>query len=144
MPTERSPVAALRPVPRASAALVDSFAESLAGRPPHTRAAYVRDAAALAAAAGDTSLAKLSARDLRRLMATLHGRGLSGRSLARMLASWRAFYRFLLERDPTLAENPCTGLRPPRSPRRLPKALSPDEAVRLVEIAGAEPLTLRD
>ena len=61
-----------------------------------------------------------------------------------MLSSWRAFYRVLLERDPSLGENPCAGIRPPRSPRRLPKALSPDEAVRLVAIAGDEPLALRD
>ena len=144
MPIATPPAATTRPVPRTSAALVEAFAESLAGRPAHTRAAYVRDAAALAAAAGDMPLAKLSPRDLRRLVATLHGRGLSGRSLARMLSSWRAFYRFLLERDPSLAENPCSGLRPPRSPRRLPKALSPDEAVRLVEIGGTDPLSLRD
>ncbi len=132
------------PLSRANAALVESFAASLAGRPAHTRAAYVRDATALAAASGDVPLTTLSVRDLRRHLATLHGRGLSGRSLARMLSSWRAFYRVLLERDPSLGENPCAGIRPPRSPRRLPKALSPDEAVRLVAIAGDEPLALRD
>jgi integrase/recombinase XerC len=131
-------------VPKASAALVEAFAQSLAARPAHTRAAYVRDATALAAAAGETPLAKLSPRDLRRMLAALHGRGLSGRSLARMLSSWRAFYRFLQERDASLAENPCAGLRPPRSPRRLPAALSPDDAVRLVAIPGDEPLALRD
>src|SRR6476660_4894207 len=87
---------------RANAALVESFAASLAGRPAHTRSAYVRDATALAAGAGDAALTTLSVRDLRRHLATLHGRGLSGRSLARMLSSWRAFYRFLLERDPSL------------------------------------------
>jgi len=131
-------------MPRGSATLIESFAESLAGRPAHTRAAYVRDATALALVAGDVPLATLKAQDLRRLLATLHGRGLSGRSLARMLSSWRAFYRFLLERNPSLDENPCTGLRPPRSPRRLPKALSPDEAMRLLEFDDQEPLALRD
>jgi len=129
---------------RTNAALVESFAASLAARPAHTRSAYVRDATALAAVAGEAPLTTLSVRDLRRHLATLHGRGLSGRSLARMLSSWRAFYRFLLERDPSLGENPCASLRPPRSPRRLPKALSPDEAVRLVAIAGDDPLALRD
>ncbi len=131
-------------MPRGSATLVESFGESLLGRPAHTRAAYVRDATVLALAAGDAPLAKLRAQDLRRLLAALHGRGLSGRSLARMLSSWRAFYRFLLERDPSLAENPCAGLRPPRSPRRLPKALSPDEAMRLLEFDDKDPLALRD
>ncbi len=137
-------VAAASKLPRAGGALVLAFAESLASRPAHTREAYVRDATALALAAGETPLARLTARDLRRLLAVLHGRGLSGRSLARMLSSWRAFYRFLLERDAAIAENPCTGLRPPRSPRRLPRALSPDEAARLLAIDDKDPLALRD
>src|SRR6185369_15636950 len=72
------------------------------------------------------------------------GRGLSGRSLARVLSSWRGFYRFLQERNPALSDNPCTGLKPPRSARRLPEALSPDDAVRLVKIEGTGPLVLRD
>lgn len=61
-----------------------------------------------------------------------------------MLSSWRAFYRFLLDRDATIGENPCASLRPPKSPRKLPAALSPDEAVRLVEIGGTDPLAIRD
>jgi integrase/recombinase XerC len=144
MPKATPPDLRPRPLSRTAETLLESFAASLAGRSAHTRTAYLRDATALAAAAGDMELTKLTARDLRRLLATLHGRGLSGRSLARMLSSWRAFYRFLLERDPSLGENPCAGLRPPRSPRRLPKALSPDEAVRLVAIGGDDPLALRD
>ena len=144
MPKSAPPEPRSPPLTRASAALVESFAASLAGRPAHTRSAYVRDATALASAAGDVELAQLTPADLRRLLATLHGRGLGGRSLARTLSSWRAFYRFLLEQNPSLGENPCAGLRPPRSPRRLPKALSPDDAVRLVAIAGDDPLALRD
>jgi len=123
---------------------VGAFAKSLTGRPALTRAAYVRDATLLAALAGDTPLATLAPRDLRRMLATLHGRGLSGRSLARVLSSWRAFYRFLLENDPALGENPCTGLKAPKAARRLPDALSPDEAVRLVELSGDDPFLLRD
>src|SRR5512139_1010207 len=126
------------------AALLDAFAESLVGRPAHTRAAYLRDATALAAAAGDAPLASLTARDLRRLLATLHGRGLSGRSLARMLSAWRAFYRFLLAADPSRRGDPCAGLKAPKSARRLPSALSPDEAVRLVAIGGDDVLAMRD
>ena len=36
------------------------------------------------------------------------------------------------------------GLRPPKSPNRLPDALSPDEATRLVGIEGGTPLAIRD
>jgi integrase/recombinase XerC len=61
-----------------------------------------------------------------------------------MLSAWRAFYRFTIDRDPVLKDNPCAGLRAPKSPRRLPSALSPDEAVQLVAIEGDGPLSLRD
>src|SRR5438093_1481961 len=81
---------------------------------------------------------------LRRFLAALHARGLSGRSLARVLSGWRAFYRFALERDPALKDDPCAGLKAPKSARRLPAALSPDEAVRLVTIEGDDPLSIRD
>ena len=132
------------PVVRANLSQLEAFAESLAGRPAHTRAAYVRDASVLVAGAGESAVGGLAPGDLRRVLATLHAHGLSGRSLARMLSSWRAFYRFLQERDPALADNPCAGLKPPRSARRLPDVLSPDEAVQLVKIEGTDTLALRD
>ena len=94
--------------------------------------------------AGNTPPQKLTRPMLMRFVATLHGRGLSGRSLARMLSAWRAFYRFLIERDRSLGDDPCAGIRPPKSPKRLPSALSPDEAARLVQIESDDPLSLRD
>jgi integrase/recombinase XerC len=61
-----------------------------------------------------------------------------------MLSAWRAFYRFLLEVDPSRHGDPCASLKAPRSARRLPAALSPDEAVRLVGIDGDDLLAIRD
>ncbi|MGE5172176.1 MAG: tyrosine recombinase XerC [Rudaea sp.] len=130
--------------PAGNAALQDAFALHVAPRPAHTRRAYLRDVAQLFALAGDTPVARLSRAQLMRFIATLHGRGLSGRSLARMLSAWRAFYRFLTERDRSLAEDPCAGIKAPKSPRRLPSALSPEEAARLVTIERDDPLALRD
>jgi integrase/recombinase XerC len=128
-----------------NAVWVEAFAEHLASRPAHTRSAYTHDAEVLAGLAGDADMAHLDAPRLRRSLATLHGRGLAGRSLARMLSSWRAFYRFVLDRDPAVAENPCAGLKPPRSAKRLPSALSPDEAGQLVAIEGGDDaLSVRD
>jgi len=140
------------PLPKASAAKVSTanvawltaFATHLAARPAHTRSAYLRDTGVLAMLAGDADLTCLAAPQLRRFLATMHGRGLSGRSVARMLSSWRAFYRFVIERDPAVKESPCTGLRAPKSPKRLPSALSPDEAVQLVAIPESDPLAVRD
>jgi integrase/recombinase XerC len=121
-----------------------AYAQHLARHPAHTRAAYRRDIVALKALAGELPLEQLSTAQLRRFLATLHGRGLSGRSLARMLSGWRAFYRFLLDRDPARTGNPCEGLKAPKAVRRLPSALSPDEAVQLVAIGAQDALGLRD
>ena len=124
--------------------LLAAFAQHLAARPAHTRSAYLRDVALLKSLAGDAPLAALAPAQLRRFLAALHGRGLSGKSLARVLSGWRTFYRFAIERDPSLKDNPCAGLRPPKSAKRLPAALSPDEAVRLVAIEGDDVLAVRD
>ncbi len=121
-----------------------AFATHLAPRPAHTQAAYLHDAQVLAELAGTADLARLATPELRRFLAMLHGRGLSGRSLARMLSSWRGFYRLLQERDPAAKDSPCAGLKAPKAVRRLPSALSPDEAVRLVEIPGDDLLAVRD
>src|SRR5690349_23739010 len=77
----------------ADAALLAAYARHLAIRPARTREAYLRDVAMLKALAGETAIVSLGPATLRRFLATLHARGLSGRSLARILSGWRAFYR---------------------------------------------------
>jgi len=138
------PPPATHAIAPANRELLDAFATHLAGRPANTRAAYLRDAVALANLAGEVALTRLTAPQLRRFLATLHARGLAGRSLARMLSSWRALYGFVLDRHAEVKENPCGGLKAPRTPKKLPAALSPDEAVRLVQIADSDPLAIRD
>ena len=93
----------------------EAFATHLATRPPHTRDAYVRDVAQLGALAGETPLPQLTRAQLARFLATLHGRGLSGRSLARMLSAWRAFYRFVVDRGGARSDDPSAGLKAPKS-----------------------------
>jgi integrase/recombinase XerC len=110
---------------------------------PRTAAAYRTDIEILLARAGSVPLAQLAPHDVRRIVAIEHGRGLSGRSIARMLSAWRGLFRFLL-REQLCAHNPCLDVRAPRSAKRLPAALSPDEARRLVEIAGDDILAVRD
>ena len=124
--------------------LLAAYAAHLATRPACTREAYLRDAAALKSLAGELALAALESQQVRRFLATLHGRGLSGRSLARVLSGWRAFYRFVIDYDRSISHNPCSGLKPPKASRRLPSALSPDEATKLVTIDAGEPLAMRD
>ena len=109
----------------------------------HTLAAYGRDGRLLESLAGGRALADLTGHDIRRFVSTLHGKGLSPRSLARVLSAWRGFFGWLLRHKEADA-NPCAGVRPPKAPRRLPDALSPDEAVRLVSVEDRSPLGLRD
>lgn len=109
----------------------------------HTALAYGRDVRMLLELAGDAALKDLQVHQIRRFVAQLHARGLGGRSLARLLSAWRAFYAYLA-RDHGFVRNPCLGVRAPKSPRNLPKALSPDEASKLVSIEGDEPETVRD
>jgi integrase/recombinase XerC len=143
--SKRSAAAADLPVADGrNAALLSSFATYLATRPAHTRDAYLRDLNQLAALAGDTPLPSLTRAQLARFLATLHGRGLSGRSLARMLSAWRAFHRFLSDRDNSHRDDPSVGLKAPKSPKKLPSALTPDEAVRLVEGEGVNAIDKRD
>jgi integrase/recombinase XerC len=109
----------------------------------HTVENYGRDIAALLELAGGTSLKQLRVPDVRRCVGQLHGRGLDGRTLARMLSAWRGFFHYLA-RDHGFEQNPCVGIRPPKAAKRLPHALSPDEAGRLMEIKATDPLAMRD
>ncbi len=104
---------------------------------------YARDLRHLFELADNTPLAELKIHQVRRFIAQLHSRGLSGRSLARMLSAWRGFYHYLM-RHHGVAANPCVGLRAPKSPKALPQVLSPDEATRLVELPTTTPEAIRD
>jgi integrase/recombinase XerC len=110
---------------------------------PHTASNYGRDIRALLSLCGGRDLGSITAHDIRRFVATLHARGLAGRSLARLLSAWRGFFRYLA-RHHGATHNPCLDIRAPKSPKRLPQALSPDEAARLVSIEGNDAGALRD
>jgi integrase/recombinase XerC len=104
---------------------------------------YGRDIEVLFDLAKEKALNKLQVHDIRRYIASLHGKGLGGKSLARMLSAWRGFFTYLT-RSHGQINNPCVGLRPPKSIKRLPNALSPDDAMRLMEIATGDALAVRD
>lgn len=110
---------------------------------PHTATNYERDLRTLLQSCAERHVKEMRAHDIRRYIGTLHGRGLSGRSLARMLSAWRGFYRYLA-RHHGATHNPCLDIRAPKSPKRLPQALSPDEASRLVAIEAQDTWAVRD
>jgi len=110
---------------------------------PLSVAAYRRDLQRLGELAPGRALPDLDAGDVRRAAARLHSQGLAPASIARMLSAWRTFFRYLAARG-LKPFNPALGVRGPRRPQRLPKALAPDQAVALASQQGEGPLALRD
>lgn len=73
---------------------------------------------------------------IRRWVAQMHSGGRSARGMALVLSGWRGFYAWL-GRTGVLNSNPTLGLRAPRAPKPLPKALGVDEAVQLASYTGS-------
>lgn len=135
-----------RPAPAGDQRLLTAYLDHLANErrlSPHTIRNYGRDIAALIELSAGTSLRRLQVHEVRRFVAQLHARGLDGRTLARMLSAWRGFFNYLA-RDHRFSHNPCLGMRAPKAAKRLPHALSPDEAARLMEVPGEGLLADRD
>lgn len=124
------------------AAYLDHLAHER-GLSPLTCENYGRDIRALQELAGEITLQNLKTAHIRRFIATLHGRGIGGKSIARMLSAWRGFFAFLSRRH-GIDNNPCVGMRPPKSAKTLPQALSPEQASKLVDIGDDDTLAVRD
>jgi integrase/recombinase XerC len=125
---------------------IASYLETLkhAGKSSLTLKAYQRDLVALSELAAPHPAESLSPVLIRRFIAELHGKGLSGRSLGRMLSAWRGLFSHLMDQT-RINNNPCQGLRPPKEGHRLPKALGVDATAALLD--GNTPdseLELRD
>jgi integrase/recombinase XerC len=110
----------------------------------HTLANYSRAAGVLFRLKEKTALRDVDTRQVRRFVAQLHAAGLSGRSLALTLSAWRGLYKWLV-RQHGFAANPAQGVRAPKSPRYLPKALSVEQVQQLLESPNLDsPEALRD
>ncbi len=99
---------------------------------PRTLRIYTDGLARLQAllAAGAIDARALSIAQARRLAATLHREGLAPKSIALLLSVWRSAYRWLGQQG-RVALNPFDGLKAPKAPKPLPKALGVDDAVQL-------------
>ena len=115
---------------------------------PLTVKHYQRDLALLetlvdASEKQSQALTDLTQAEIRRFAATLHGRGLAPRSLARVLSGWRGFFGYVVRMKLATA-NPVDGVRPPKAAKYLPATLSPDEAIQLVSFDDDTPEGIRD
>jgi integrase/recombinase XerD len=112
----------------------------------HTLESYGHDLVELArfAAGRDRSVESLTRADLEELVRQLMGEGRSPRSVARLVACVRGFYRFLTLHD-ELGANPAVDLQPPRAWKVLPTFLSLEDVDRLVTAPDVTtPRGLRD
>lgn len=104
---------------------------------------YARDINQLTNDKKASNLAEVNTSDIRKIIANLHSKGLGGKSIARMLSSWRGFFDFLIQRK-GFKSNPAKGIRAPKSAKSLPKALSIEQAIKLVDIQDNDLLSIRD
>lgn len=133
----------------AALAAFDAFLSAERGASPETRRAYLADVRAFGAFLGaGTAPGRVDAADVYRFLADLQRR-LAPSTVARKLASLRAFYRHLV-REGGCPADPTLGIPAPRGPRLLPRPIGVDDCEALAEadaperVEGSEPARLRD
>jgi integrase/recombinase XerC len=117
----------------------------------HTLKAYGMDLSDLQNFALEDSvdLLKVSNAHIRRWAGRLHSKEKSSRSIARALSAWRGWYDWLTEKDAwrdaragkvasNLIANPVDDVKAPKRLKSLPKALSVEQALALVNQAVKE------
>ncbi len=124
---------------------------------PHTLKAYGLDLSDLQNFALEdfVELLNVSNGHVRRWAARLHSKGKSARSIARALSAWRGWYDWLTEKDArrdaragkmtsNLVANPVDDVKAPKRLKSLPKALSVEQALALVNQAVKEAQEKKD
>lgn len=101
----------------------------------NTLAAYERDILQLLTLLGD-SLPKADSSRLLQASATLN-RGLSPRTIARKISSYRQFYGYLQD-EGIRADNPALEIPMPKQPKSLPKFLTAAQIRQLLDVIAEE------
>lgn len=101
----------------------------------HTLTGYRHDLRRLLESQPGTAPQTLTESHIRHAVARLHAQGLKPASLARALAAWRGFFQWWAPLA-GMACNPVAGVRAPKAPRGLPKALSVEQTQVLLDRPG--------
>ena len=106
----------------------------------HTIAAYTKDLDYLLTRLDEQGLelADVSSDQVRSWVVKLHSQGQASRSIARMLSAWRGFYLWLGNQKGLVNKSPLSDIKAPKRNKPLPKALSVEQAISLVESANKE------
>ena len=106
----------------------------------NTIAAYTKDLDYLLARLDEQKLelADVTSDQVRSWVVKLHSQGQASRSIARMLSAWRGFYLWLANQKGLVNKSPLSDIKAPKRNKPLPKALSVEQAINLVESANKE------
>ena len=91
----------------------------------------------------DKKLTEINSEDIRLSLSKLHASGLSGKSLSRILSSWRGCFLFL-NKSQLMKYDPTSGIKAPKSKKKLPQTLSIDQVFNLINIAQTGFIDTRD
>ncbi|MDH5764561.1 MAG: tyrosine-type recombinase/integrase, partial [Gammaproteobacteria bacterium] len=80
---------------------------------------------------------------VRQFASQSYRQGLSGKSIQRQLSSLRSLFKFLLKHK-KISANPALGITAPKTQRKLPEVLSPDDLNHLLMLDENDPLAVRD
>ncbi len=108
----------------------------------NTLAAYRRDLAALLAEL-EVAWTEVQPHHIAACIAKWHAKGLSPRTLQRMLSSVRRFFSYL-EKQGLVSLNPAAHARAPKARNKLPRALDADKTARLFEFEAKTARGKRD
>lgn len=104
---------------------------------------YLRDILLLKKQSPNKDFKSYKVEDIRRSVSIFHQKGINGKSLSRMLSSWRGFFDFLTNRY-KFKQNPVIGIKAPKSKKTLPQTLSIDQVMKLINITDSTLLGIRD
>ncbi len=115
---------------------------------PHTLSNYRRDISRFLFYLESQSVTdwnKIEEQHIRQFVSQIHRQGLGGKSIQRLLSALRRLFRFLLVNQ-QIQNNPAANVPAPKSPRKLPNVMHPQQIEHLLLCPEnvSEPLVIRD